>query len=60
MKLKPCPFCGGKVVRGEPVHNYDFRCPLCGVQVIWAGTWSDVPAMWNAAPSAGDRKEEMA
>ena len=42
IKLKPCPFCGGKdieigrtILPGEKIEKYNVGCPDCGVWYDW-------------------------
>ena len=52
MKLKPCPFCGGKGIWqevGAQPHIFCIRCEKCWAKSIYVQEWSKQDAIeaWN-------------
>lgn len=46
--LKPCPFCGGKAVQGNPGDSQDATCEDCGARCgAWPQTREAIRAAWN-------------
>ena len=51
IKLKPCPFCGGKAkVSKSSIDNYIVKCTYCPCDFgrIWFWKEEDVISAWNA------------
>lgn len=50
IKLKPCPFCGGKAIiekSNVEYPNYFARCTTCRVQTMWYADKEKLVAAWN-------------
>lgn len=53
IKLKPCPFCGGKAAMERHIFNgltdtYGVKCTLCGAQIRqFYDTQDQAAEQWN-------------
>lgn len=47
VKLKPCPFCGGKAKAFGVYGNYGVMCKECDAVIANAGTDDDAAKAWN-------------
>lgn len=56
--LKPCPFCGGKVVMWE--RNFGvvtvFQCEQCKALIVFP--WNKTPGDWNRRSDDGHKNED--
>ncbi len=52
--LKPCPFCGCRVVcfkTNDKIHPYRVHCESCGNQTANHGSHGNAVKAWNARPA---------
>lgn len=58
IKLKPCPFCGGKGVFPKWMENTDYFwicCEICGCETACYDTKKEAEEAWN---KRGDEQNE--
>lgn len=59
IKLKPCPFCGGKAESCTPwmgmAYGYWVRCEACGCETEVSSTEEQAAEAWNRR--AGEQDE---
>lgn len=47
VELKPCPFCGGKAIKGFADDMHFFKCDICRSRGQKARTMDDAAILWN-------------
>lgn len=61
LKVKPCPFCGGKSAVHKYFSKYYAKCKKCGAYSAPYDTPEEAAAAWNTRVKAGDYwREKMA
>lgn len=59
IKLKPCPFCGGKAVFGTISRTW-IECTECGVETLYDINLEKLVKLWNTRKSMDNIIEEVA